>query len=124
MGSYGLKKYLLKDGSLLWYQSKLQLEFIELCQKNNIEIKNGDIVPYTFKGRLRNYYVDFKIKNNNGKYQLIQIKSKHKWFYQDLKSGMLKEKILATNQYCKKHMYQKYRILFDDDIKNFKGFKI
>lgn len=123
MGSFGLKSYTLKNGSLIWYQSKLQLSFIELCQKNNIHIENGDVIPYMFNGKLRNYYVDFKIKNKNGRYQLIQIKSKHKWFYQDLNSGMLKEKILKANQYCKEKMYQRYRILFDCDIKNFKGFK-
>lgn len=113
--TFAIKKYLDTN---ITYQSKLEYEFITACIKNNINITNGDIIPYmNTNNKSRNYYVDYKITYPNGDVRLIEIKAKHIWYYKDLSTGSLRLKVLSAIRYSKEHNYLPYKIIFD--IKKF-----
>lgn len=108
--SFKIKIY---KNTKLTYQTKPELNFIEYCMKNNIEIKNGNRIPYYFNAEKHYYFVDFKIKDKGTKrWRLIEIKAKHKWYYDDLKSGKLLAKVRAAQEFSKLNNYLSYKILF------------
>jgi len=110
------KKHKLKNGKIINYQSKPELEFIKYCEYNNIEIENGPTIKYFFKDRNRNYYIDFKIKENDN-WRLIEIKGKHKWFLDDLRGEKsIYQKIIAAKLYSEKNNLLPYRMIFPEQI--------
>ena len=111
-GRYKIKKYLTKFNTTLHYQTKPELRFIEYCERNKIIICDGDKISYYFNNKKRVYFCDFKIKENNT-WRLIEIKKKHKWWYSELASGKMKEKIKAAIQFSKNNNYLPYKIKFD-----------
>lgn len=110
--SFPLKTYLTKFGNNITYQSKLEMVFIKDCENNDIEIFDGDCVPYIFENKRLNYYVDFKIKVNDT-FQLIEIKGNHRWWKQDVKSGKAEAKIRAAKDYSEERGYIDFKIILD-----------
>lgn len=110
-GRYKLKYHILKSGNPIHYQTKIELQFIKYCENNNINIKNGDAIPYHFQDKNRIYLCDFKIKEKK-KWRLIEIKQKHKWWYNELSTGKMKEKVKAAIKFSKMHNYLPYKIMF------------
>ncbi len=81
-----------------------------------IEIDNGDVISYYFNNKLHKYYVDFKIKDKEtGQWRLIEIKRKHKWFRDELKSGKLLAKVKSAQEFSKNNNYLPYKMLFNDN---------
>jgi len=115
--SHPLKEYKLNDGRIINYQSKPELLFIKKCEDNNTYIENGDIIEYKFNNRTHKYYIDFKIKENN-KWKLIEIKSKHNWFFIDLQSGKLESKFNSAVKYSEENKYLDYILILDNIIYN------
>lgn len=97
------------------YQSKLELQFIEECNKKHIIINNGTHIDYFFNNKRCVYRIDFILPEYN---QLIEIKDNHIWHLNQLKNGKWDAKMLATNEYIKKHNLY-YDILFPPDIFTF-----
>ena len=97
----------------LKYQTMPELKFIEKCKADNIEIQNGNRIQYYFKGAYHYYFCDFKIKDKDtGKWQLIEIKGRHKWYYKELISGKLLAKAKAAIVFSTLNNYLPYRIIF------------
>lgn len=110
--SHPIKEYRLLDNRIIYYQSKIELNFIKKCENNNIYVENGDIIDYIFNDKNHKYFVDFKIKEND-KWKLVEIKSKHNWFYKDIKSGKLESKFNSAIKYSKNNNYLDYVLILD-----------
>ena len=103
--SYKIRKLELSNGKTIRYQSIPELEYIQYCIANNIEIENGDKIPYhTPDNKLHYYFVDFRIKENNN-YRLVEIKGTTKWYYESLNNGILNLKIQAAEKYSQEQGY-------------------
>lgn len=111
--SYNFKSYVTKFKDSVIYQSKPELEFIKECELRDIQILRGDIIQYLFNDELHYYFIDFKIFTD-GNWQLVEIKGKHPWYYQDLESGKLEAKILAAEEYSKVKNFHPYKFILVD----------
>jgi len=113
--AFALKRYLTVFGNEIFYQSKPELEFIHLCEINNIFIQNGPAIGYMIDNKSRMYFVDFEIVDDSGR-RLVEIKRKHQWWYQDLKSGVIREKAKAAIRFSKENKFLPYKILFENKV--------
>lgn len=118
--SYRLKKYTTKFGNEVRYQSKLELNFIEFCEENDIEIFDGDCIWYNFDGKRHRYFIDFKIKINEN-FQLIELKGMHLWYADQKSSGLIDAKNLAAIEYSRQSGYLPFVYYLDngDNKENF-----
>jgi hypothetical protein len=92
------------NNEIIMYQSKLELKFIEWCASNNIIVKNGPNIDYTFKDKQHKYRVDFEIDGF-----LIEIKDFHIWHRNQVESGKWDEKVNAANKFINDNKgYKKY----------------
>lgn len=89
------KRYSIKKYNNIKYQSKFELALIKFCEENNIQIKNGPSIKYKFKDKNKIYHIDFETNE-----YIIEIKGKHKWYFDDLKSGKLEAKNKAAQQHA------------------------
>jgi hypothetical protein len=85
------------------YQSKLELKFIEWCKSENLIVKNGPYIDYTFNSVNKKYRVDFQIDDI-----LIEIKDFHIWHKNQVDSGQWKAKVDAANKYIDEKKLKKY----------------
>lgn len=69
------KKFNYKDTQLV-YQGSYELDFIEYCLHNDIDIENGPIINYMMNDKNRCYHSDFIIKSLN---LIVEVKSQ--WTY-------------------------------------------
>lgn len=92
------------------YQSQLELKFISWCANNNIILKNGPNIQYTFENKERKYRVDFQIKDI-----LIEIKDNHIWHKNQLVSGMRDAKVFAVQQEIDRGKYKGYYMITPKD---------
>lgn len=103
--------------SVLW-QSKLELDFIEWCNNNNIEILNGPNINYYFNGKNRKYKLDFKLPS---KKMLIEIKDNHCWHKKQVETGKWDAKEKAALKYLKStDDYKSFDLVFPKDLKTIK----
>ena len=109
--SFSVKKY----SENLTYQSLEEFDFIERCLKNDIKIKDAEGIHYYFNGRLRVYYPDFLLPEEN---KLIEIKDNHVWHRKQVESGKWGAKEKAALKYCEERGLT-YYLLFPNDIDNF-----
>ena len=107
---YPIKDYTTIFDDIVQYQSKRELKFIKDCEAKNIRVINGDTISYSLNGTSHKYFVDFKIYEPTG-IRLVEIKSRHKWWFRDLKSGMIKAKANAAIQYSKQNGFLPFKIL-------------
>ena len=94
---------------IILYQSKLELNFINWCNNNSIIVKNGPVLPYVFLDVARKYKVDFEIKD-----LLIEIKDRHIWYRNDIKSGKHEAKLSAVRAAIEKGDYKEYYLITPD----------
>lgn len=89
-----------------FYQSKWgRLAFdssYELCVLERLEmdetvlcVKRGPVLPYEFKGRTHNYYLDFSVERHDGTIEWIEVKSKYIGTQVD-RTGRLRAKVDAA----------------------------
>lgn len=108
-------KYITIFNDNITYQTKIELDFVKQCELNNVRIVNGDTIPYTFNGKNKKYYIDFKIFYDN-KWQLTELKAPHKWYFESLKSGLLAAKNEAAIKYSENNNYHPFKfILYGDE---------
>ena len=102
------KHFQLKEiNENLHYQSKPELEFINWCQSNNVEAWDGPSIPYILKEKKHIYHVDFETDK-----WIVEIKSKHIWYYNDITSGKLDAKNKAATEYAN-NVGKKFKFLLD-----------
>lgn len=111
---YTHTKYTTKFGDSISYQSDLELVFVQSCEENDIRILNGDRVKYQFIGKTKYYFVDFKIFYEE-KWQLIEIKAPHKWYFEDIESGKLDAKIKFAQEYSITNGYHPFLLLMSGE---------
>lgn len=105
---------------IILYQSKLELNFINWCNNNSIIVKNGPVLPYVFLDVARKYKVDFEIKGGDAKASsdasglLIEIKDRHIWYRNDIKSGKHEAKLSAVRAAIEKGDYKEYYLITPD----------
>jgi hypothetical protein len=114
--AYKLLEYKTKFGDLIHYQSTFELSYIKQCEEDGIKIVDGDDVSYTFGNEERRYYVDFKIFDENDKPQLIEIKGTHKWYWKDLKSGLLSAKNKAAQEFSSTNGYSPFKMILNGNV--------
>ena len=86
-----------------------------MCKSKNIKIVNGFEIEYLFKNKKHIYVSDFYLPNYK---MLIEIKSRNHFYRNDKKSGKIKAKINAANEFYNKNGL-KFYMLFDEDIEKF-----
>lgn len=127
-GNYTCKSCIIKEkhkirnttnilGDLLTYQSDMEKKFIDWCNENLIVIKDGPVIPYTFKGKKTKYIVDFIVKGTI----LVEIKDNHIWYKREVESGKWKAKEEAAKLYAKCKGYT-FKLVFPCDMENFKDY--
>ena len=90
------------------------MKFIQLCESHGIKILNGPVLDYEMDNKPHKYFTDFLIFQDVGT-RIIEIKRKHKWWFRDLNSGRLIEKVKSAIEYSKLHNYLPYKIIFEDN---------
>ena len=95
MSSFGRKMKLKEINENLHYQTQPELECIIYHQNNNINIWDGPSIPYMFEGKEHIYHIDFE----TDKY-IIEIKSSHGWYRENLVSGKIDAKNKAAQKYA------------------------
>jgi len=66
--------FLSKKYNDLYYRGTYEIDFLLLCEKNNIEVKNGPTISYIINNKNKRYFSDFYLP----KYNLIcEIKSRY-----------------------------------------------
>ena len=109
--TFKIKKY----NDNLFYQSQKELEFIEKCVENNIDITNGPKIPYTYKSSTHCYKVDFKLPYLK---LLVEIKDEHIWHKQQVENGKWRAKEMSALKYCEQNGL-KFILLFPKNFDNF-----
>lgn len=79
----------------LHYQGKYELDFIEYCIKNYIDIQNGPTIKYNFLSKERKYFSDFYIPNKN---LIVEIKSTYT-YNADLDENLTKKEYSLKSGY-------------------------
>jgi len=91
------------------YQSKYELDFLQFCHKNNIDIsKDIPVIDYKLNDSTHKYYPDFYLKNYN---LVIEVKSTY-WYNKHLEMNEEKEKQTKLNGF-------NYIIIMDKDYEEF-----
>lgn len=100
------------------YQSKLELLFIDWCNKNDIVIINGPKIKYDFNGKSRIYKLDFALPELN---MLIEIKDNHCWHNEQVKNGKWRAKEDATLSFLKRSKkYKTFDLVFPNNLNSIK----
>jgi len=97
-------------GEKVTYQSSIELEFINLCNRHGIVVVDGPVLDYEFKGVQRKYHVDFFIPCLN---ELIEIKAMHKFQRDDIASGKFQAKCNVAEQNVSIGRYNAFSVLYD-----------
>lgn len=96
----------------------LEEKFVKFCNNKNILVEKGDVIPYVDKSEKNHkYFCDFKIKEESGKWRLIETKGYHTWWKKDLESGKAVDKIRAAKQFSKDNNYEEFIILLSSQLK-------
>lgn len=114
------KKIFLKNGTSIIINSSFEEKFIYECENQNIEIKRGPIIKYLWNNQTRFYFIDFEINKNGIKY-LVELKGKHKWYFEELNNRKLEAKQNAAKAYLNIEKKYKNYIFILNNIKNYKN---
>ena len=93
------------NGHIIHYQTKPQLQFINLCQQLGYQIYDGPGIKYQFQGKKHITYPDFLLQYFDKNKRIIQIKGNHKFYKQQVKSGKFQAKCNAIKEYSKQNQY-------------------
>jgi len=113
---FRIRKKILKNGDKIMWQSIPERRFVEWCEENNIIIKNGPKIEYTFNDKKHTYRVDFELPDNK---IIIEIKDNHCWHKKQVISGKFEAKELTAIEWCKNNKYT-YHVIFPKTIQKFK----
>jgi len=105
------------DGSLVRYQSKLEYDFIDFCNLNDIVIINGPKLKYIHNDKNKTYLVDFYINEFN---LLIELKDNHIWHKKQVEQGIFNLKNQAAEKYAAENNLE-FKVIFANNITNFKN---
>lgn len=111
-----LRKYNLKNGDTIMWQSIPERRFIEWCEEHNIIIKNGPKIEYTFNDKKHIYRVDFELPAHK---MLIEMKDNHCWHKEQVVSGKFEAKELTAKEWCKISNYS-YHVIFPKTLQKCK----
>ena len=114
--AFCLRKHTLTNGSSIMWQSIPERRFIEWCEKNKVEIKNGPKIEYIFNNKPHQYRVDFELPDHKF---LIEIKDNHCWHKDQVTSGKFGEKESAATKWCTKNNYT-YHVVFPKNLQKMK----
>jgi len=103
---FKIRNYKNINNDIIIYQSKLEKKFIDMCNNENIIVKNGPNIKYLFNNKEHIYRVDFQINNI-----LIEIKDDHIWHKKQIESGIWKAKMDVINEELKSNKYKKYYLI-------------
>lgn len=106
--TFRIRKFKLKNGNSIVWQSLPEKRFIEWCETNNISIQNGPKIKYNFEEKEHIYKVDFELPD---KKIYVEIKDNHCWYKEQVKNGKQPAKELALKEYSEKNLYT-YLIIF------------
>ena len=88
------KDYKTLFGNTIFYQSKLELDFIKACEELKINIENGPVIPYYLDDKKHYYHLDFETNKH-----LIEIKGGHHWYNESLRTGEAEAKSSAAESF-------------------------
>lgn len=114
--TFKIRKMSLRNGSTILWQSLQERRFIEWCENNSIEIKNGPKLKYTVDDVQHIYKVDFELPT---KQIFIEIKDNHCWYKQQILNGKQTAKEKALEKYSADTGYDFY-IVFPHNMANIK----
>ncbi|MBW7474324.1 TnsA endonuclease N-terminal domain-containing protein [Paenibacillus oenotherae] len=78
---YRWKVPLLKNGEMIDCESRLERYFVRLLDfdRNVLEVESQPIcIAYSYKGKSRKYYPDFKVITSDGQVRIVEVKPKSK----------------------------------------------
>lgn len=108
-----IKRFMLKCGRQIHYQSKPELDFILQCENLDIDIDDGPVIPYQFNDKPYHYFSDFIIKNPiSNNLRIVEIKGNHPYHIEDVKSGKFNAKCSAAIEFSAKMNYDPYIVVF------------
>lgn len=113
--TFKLRSYITSFNDRITYQSNLELNFINICEKNNIRILDGGLIPYTFKDKTHKYRIDFFLPEYN---IMVEIKDNHIWHKNQVKSGKWLAKESSAYDFCNKNDLT-YKIIFNNQLEEF-----
>ena len=113
------KKYIKNiEGKEVGCSSYLEQKFVRYCNNKSVVVENGDCIDYRgYCLEHRKYYCDFKIREKDGRWRLVETKGNHKWWLKDLENGNALRKIEAAIKYSKEANYHPFVIIFNEQLK-------
>ncbi len=96
--NFAPKKYKTIFGNEIYYQSKPELEFIQVCEEENVFVENGPTVEYLLDDKKHYYHVDFKTND-----KIVEIKSSHQYYKEALISDEIDAKNKSAEIYATNH---------------------
>lgn len=97
------------------YQSKLELNFINFCNENNILVKDGPKLNYIWNNKKCKYIVDFYLPKLK---LLVELKGNHIWHRKQVENGKWDAKINIVNEKIKNGIYKEYMVIFTNEFEN------
>lgn len=93
--NFAPKKYKTIFGNEIYYQSKPELEFVQVCEEKNVFVKNGPTIEYELNDKKHYYHIDFETNSS-----IIEIKSNHQYYREALNNGEIEAKNNAAKKYA------------------------
>lgn len=95
------------------YQSKLELKFINYCNKNKIIVEDGHKINYVYNNKNRRYIVDFFLPQLN---TLIEIKDHHCWHKKNKINGIWYVKVDAVLKLVNEKKYSDFMVIYSNEL--------
>jgi len=95
------------------YQSKLELKFIQHCNKNKILVLDGPKINYIHNNKIKRYIVDFYLPQIN---TLVEIKANHYWHICNKKNGIWDAKLDAVKKIVKDKQYDNFMVIYSNKL--------
>lgn len=114
---YRWKVPLFKNREMIHCESRLERYFVRLLDfdRNVVEVESQPVcITYSYKGKPRKYYPDFKVVNSDGRVRIIEVKPKSKTQHPN---NVIK--FIIGQMYCETKGWE-YQIVTEDQI--FNGF--
>ena len=92
----------------IYYQGSYELDFIKLCELNNIILEKGPRIDYLLNGKSHYYFPDFYIRSNN---IIVEIKSTY-WWNKHKEKNIAKQKFTIDNGH-------NYELIMDKNYEKF-----
>ena len=103
------RMYTTKFGNSIRVQGSFEVEFVRLCDHHYIPVENGPCIRYEWGEKVSRYFVDFKIKTQDG-YVLVEVKSSY-WLRKF--PDQVKAKEQAARSWCLANGLVGYHLMVD-----------